>query len=736
MNRRTIIFLLSVFALSFNMVGVAQDDKKEISLEDIYKNRKFASRGFPGVQSMNDGEHYCQLKKDSLNLYEYETGKYYGTVVLAKRLIPDGDTVPIPMAGYEFSPDETKILFSTDDEPIYRRSSKANYFVYDLKTDKLFPLSKNGKQRLATFSPDGSKIAFVRENNLFITDISGNSGDPGSHGELQITDDGKSNEIINGAADWVYEEEFEFSLAFAWSPDGKKLAYYRFDERKVKEYQLTYYGDLYPEQYKYKYPKAGEDNSVIGINMYDLGSGKTLPVDIGKESDIYIPRIKWTEDPNTLALYRMNRHQNKLELLLADAATGSSKVVYSEENKYYIEINDHWRFLSNKKEFLISSEKDGYRHLYLYDITGKLVRQLTKGNFDVLDMLGIDEKNGRVYYSSAETSPMDKDICAVDLDGKKKARLNSKPGGNSADFSKTFTYYIGRWSDINTPAYIAVYRSNGSEVRVLQDNARLRETIAEYRFSKAEFFKFKTEEGTELNGLMVKPPDFDPSRKYPVLFTIYGGPGSQTVNNSWGTVSSWNQLWAQKGIIVVSVDNRGTGGRGEEFKKCTYLQLGKYETEDQISAAKYLGTLGYVDKARIGMWGWSFGGYLTLSCLTKGADYFSFGIAVAPVTNWKYYDNIYTERFMRTPKENNEGYEDNSPVNHAEKLKGKLLLICGMADDNVHPQNSYDMVTALVGADKQFESQFYPNSNHGIYTGKNTSFHLYKRMTDFITSNL
>ena len=608
--------------------------------------------------------------------------------------------------------------------------------MYDLNTKKLFPLSKNGKQRLAKFSPDGSKVAFVRDNNIFITNLGPGIAHGSSLNEIQITTDGKVNEIINGATDWVYEEEFEFSQAFAWSPDGKKIAFYRFDESNVKEYQLTYYGDLYPEQYKYKYPKAGEDNSIIGIYFYDLDSKKITPVDIGKETDIYIPRIKWTEDANTLALYRMNRHQNKLEILFANSVTGTSRVVYTEENKYYIEINDHWHFLKNKQEFLLSSEKDGYRQLYIYDITGKPIRQLTHGNFDVIDVFGIDEKAGLVYYSSTETSPMDKDICAVSLDGSKKIKLNAKPGGNSVDFNKTFTYYIGRWSDINTPPYIAVYKSNGAEVRLLQDNAKLREIMYEYRYSKTEFFKIKTEDGVELNGFMVKPPDFDPARKYPVLFTIYGGPGAQTVNNSWGAVSSWNQLWAQNGIIVVSVDNRGTGGRGAEFKKCTYLQLGKYETLDQIEAAKYLGTLGYIDKTRIGMWGWSFGGYLTLSCLTKGADYFSFGIAVAPVTNWKYYDNIYTERFMRTPKENNEGYEDNSPVNHADKLKGKLLIICGMADDNVHPQNSYDMVTALVGANKQFESQFYPNSNHGIYTGKNTSFHLYSRMTDFILRNL
>ncbi len=739
MNRFMLKSVLSVFLLVIQTMTMAQVEKKTITLEDIFKNRKFSSKGAGGLQSMNDGDHFCQLKKDSLNVYEYATGKLSGTLVTSKKLIPPGDTVAIPMGSFEFSDDETKILFATDDEAIYRRSSKANYYIYDLKNEKLFPLSKKGKQRLATFSPDGTKIAFVRDNNLFIKDMSiglilaGGKQDGDETGiEYQVTTDGRINEIIIGATDWVYEEEFEFSKAFCWSPDGARIAFYRFDERNVKEYQLTYYGDLYPEQYKYKYPKAGEDNSLVNIYLYDLKSKKTIPVDIGKETDIYVPRIMWTEDASTLALYRMNRHQSKLDMLLADAATGTSKVVYTEENKYYIEINDHWHFFKNKKEFLLSSEKDGYRHLYLYDVNGKLIRQLTQGTWDVIDVLGVDEKNGWVYYSSAQPTPMDKDICAVSLDGQKRLKLNKRTGGNSADFSKNFAWHVGRWSDVNTPPYTAVYRTDGDEVRLLQDNSKLKETMKTYQFSKAEFFKFTTSEGIELNGLMVKPPDFDPAKKYPVLFTIYGGPGSQTVNNSWGTVSAWNQLWAQRGIIVVSVDNRGTGGRGEEFKKCTYLQLGKYETLDQVEAAKYLSTLDYVDKGRIGMWGWSFGGYLTLSCLTKGADYFSFGVAVAPVTNWKYYDNIYTERFMRTPQENKEGYEDNSPVNHADKLKGKLLIICGMADDNVHPQNSYDMVTALVAADKQFESQFYPNSNHGIYTGKNTSFHLYKRMTDFI----
>ncbi len=732
--------LLSVILLTVQALTFAQTEKKLITLDDIYKNRKFSAKGVYGLQSMNDGEHYCQLKKDSLNLYDYVTGNYTGTIVTAKKLIPAGDTVPIAMSSFEFSDDETRILFATDEEPIYRRSSKAEYYIYDIRTEKLVPLSKKGKQRLATFSPDGSKVAFVRDNNLFIQEL-GFSDKDIRKGELntaeyQVTFDGKMNEIINGATDWVYEEEFEFSKAFEWSPDGKSLAYYRFDEKNVREYQLTYYGDLYPEQYKYKYPKAGEDNSLISIHIFNLEKRKTVTADIGTETDIYIPRILWTQDPGILSLYRMNRHQNHLDLMLIDASTGKARTVYTEDSRYYIEINDYLTFLKENKGFVISSEKDGYRHLYHYDMQGKLVNQLTKGQWEVTDLYGIDEKSGKVYYASAETSPVDRDIFMISLDGTGKQKLSSEKGSNVATFNKTFTMFVHRWSDINTPPVFTLCNADGKVIRSLQDNAKLRETMVTYQFAKAEFVMIKTNDGIELSAAVLKPHDFDPSKKYPVLFTIYGGPGSQTVLNSWGTFSSWNQLWSQHGIIVVSVDNRGTGGRGEEFKKCTYLQLGKYETIDQVEAARYFSSLGYVDSTRIGMWGWSFGGYLTLSCLTKGADYFSFGIAVAPVTNWKYYDNIYTERFMRTPRENNEGYEDNSPVNHAAKMKGKLLMIHGMADDNVHPQNAYDMFTALVAADKTFDSEFYPNSNHGIYTGKNTTIHLYKRMTDFILKNL
>ncbi len=714
----------------------SQDAIKRITIEDVFKKRTFSSKRVSGIHPMNDGRFFCKVKQDSLNVYDYKTGAYQRTIITSEDLIPAGDSVPVPIKTYKLSDDETRILFTVARESIYRHSSRAYYYVYDIQTKSLTPVSDQGKQRLATFSPDGSKVAFVYQNNLFVRDLSSSTEHRASSIEQQITFDGKMNEIINGSTDWVYEEEFGFTKGFFWSPDGTKIAFYRFDETPLKEYYLKYYGDVYPELYTYKYPKAGEDNSFIEVRIYDLETGKTTTVDIGKKRDIYIPRIKWTNDPNTLALYRMNRHQSHLELILADAATGETRVILKEVNPWYIDITDDWIFLKDNKSVLLTSEKDGYNHIYLYSLDGQLIRQITSGEWDVRALYGLDEEQRLVYFQSSETSPLDRDIYVVSIDDSGLKKLSVTEGYNRAQFNTDFTWYINNWSDINTPPYITVNDSKGKVVRVLETNENLKKKISEYDFSAVDFFSFETGDHLELNGWMLKPPDFDPDKKYPVLFTIYGGPGSQTVTNRWGAASLWNQFFAQHGIIVVSVDNRGTGGRGQEFKKCTYLELGKYETLDQIEAAKYLGTLPYVDRNRIGMWGWSFGGYLTLSCMTKGADYFSMGVAVAPVTNWKFYDNIYTERFMRTPQENEKGYEENSPVNHAEKLKGKLLLIHGMADDNVHPQNSYDMITALVAANKQFELMLYPNSNHGIRSGKNTRWHNFTRMTDFILENL
>ena len=729
--KKNILFLFFVIpGLALN----AQIINKKIALEDIWTSGTFYSKTMDDVVSMKDGEHYSMLENDiMINEYEYKTGEKTKTIVRTSQLVPKGqeeeEEEGISIDEYSFSPDESKILIGTGTERIYRYSTRMDYYIWDIKTEQLTKLSTGGKQRLASFSPDGSKIAFIRDNNLFIADISSGKED-------QITTDGLYNNIINGSPDWVYEEEFEFTKAYFWSPDGNKLAFYRFDESKVKEYDMVLYDSLYPTIYKYKYPKAGENNSIVSILMYDLKTGKTQTMDIGTEKDQYIPRIKWTQDPNILSIQRMNRLQNKFEILLTDATNGTSKVIYTETNKYYIEISDNLTFLKDKMSFIMTSDKDGYNHIYLYDIQGNLVKQLTSGKWDVTEVKGVDEKNQIVYYTSAEEAPMNRALYSVKLDGAEKTKISAKEGTNEANFNEGYKYFINTYSNANTPPYITINKMNGKEQKVIIDNSEIISAMREYGFTSEEFFKFKTSENIELNGWMIKPPDFNTNKKYPVVMYIYGGPGAQTVENSWGSLDfAWFEMLAQKGYIVVSVDNRGTDARGEAFKKCTYGQLGKLETIDQIDAAKYLGSLAYVDKSRIGIWGWSYGGYMTALCLTKGADYFKAGIAVAPVTNWRYYDNIYTERYMGLPKDNANGYDDNSPINYVKKLKGKFLLVHGTADDNVHFQNSMMLANALVNANKQFEMQFYPDKNHGIYGGY-TRYHLFKKMTDFILTNL
>lgn len=727
MKRLPALLIAALFLVNLQ----AQTEKKELTLDLIFKSREFSAARMQGLNPMNDGKLFTQLKTDSINAYSYETGELKEVIVTSSELIPAGDTVPIPLWGYELSADESKILFATATDPIYRYSSRSNYYVFDRKTRNLLKLSENGKQGLADFSPDATKVAFVRENNLFIKDLV-------SGQENQITFDGRDRHIINGTTDWVYEEEFAITKGFEWSPDGKKIAFMRFDETEVKEWWLTNYGELYPEHHRYKYPKAGEDNSIVTVHMYDLESGQTINLDTGTETDQYIPRIRWTQDPESLAIFRVNRLQNKLEILLTDASTGKSRVTYTEQNKYYLDENnyDNIVFMENGKEVIIKSEQDGFNHLYLYNLDGSKVNLITSGKWEVTDVLGIDQKNKKVYFQSAEASPMERNIYVVGFDGKGKKLLTPDKGWNSAQFSSDFSYFIKTYSDANTPPVYSVNSGrDGREIRVLAENSKLTEKRREYGLSPKEFFTITTSEGVELNAWKIMPHHFDPNKKYPVLFTIYSGPGSQTVRNSFAA-ELWEQYLAQEGIMVVSVDNRGTGFRGEEFKKMTYLQLGKYETIDQIEAAKYLASLPYVDTDKIGVFGWSYGGYMSTLCITKGADIFDVAIAVAPVTNWRFYDNIYTERFMRTPQENPDGYDDNSPINHVEKLKGKYLLIHGMSDDNVHPENTYDLITALVAADKDFELMVYPNSNHGIYTGQNTRFHLYRKMTDFLLLNL
>lgn len=724
--------LLFVLVLMLNQTLFAQ---QQITISDIWASRKFMPKMVYGINPMQHGSHYAVIEENKINVYDYQTGEQLHTLVNLEELVPENEKDPIAVGSYNLSSDETKLLIPTATESIYRHSSRSEYYYYDLNTKILRRLSKNGKQQLADFSPDGTMIAFARENNVFVYDIATDT-------EKQITSDGKTNEIIYGTTDWVYEEEFSFTKAFFWSPDSKRIAFYRFDESNVKEFQLEYFGELYPEWYRYKYPKAGEDNSLVSIHVYDIVNSSTNMMDIGAETDIYIPRIKWTANPEVLSIQRLNRLQNHFEILLANVSSGETTVLYKEENPFYIDINDHLNFLPGNELFLLSSEKDGFNHLYLYNLKGEEVKQLTSGNWDVTEVFGYDPRKKMVYFQSAETSPLDRQIFSVSLKGK-KTQLTSTPGTNNASFSTDFSYFINTNTTANSPHTFTVNNNDGKVLRILDDNSKLKETLAQFSLSKKEFFtisdsaiKLPNGENVSLNAWKILPPHFDAAKKYPVLLYVYGGPGSQTVVNSWGYYDYfWFEMLAQQGFIVVSVDNRGTGARGELFKKMTYKELGKYETEDMITTARFLGTLPYVDKAKIGIFGWSYGGFMASSAITKGADYFNTAIAVAPVTSWRYYDNIYTERFMQLPNENALGYDDNSPINHVSKLKGNFLLVHGSADDNVHYQNSMDLISALVAADKQFDLMIYPNKNHGIYGG-NTRKHLYEKMTSFLLKHL
>ena len=735
MNMKYFLILLITLTFQSGFLS-AQKGTKSITLEDIFSKNTFRQAGVNGIQSMNDGIHYTTTEENDSQIvkHEYATGATLETLFNLKDFQQSG----IKSIGeYQFSKNERKLIITTATEPIYRRSFTAEYYIYDLETKSLKRLSDNGKQQLATFSPDGSKVAFVRKNNLFIKDLT-------TEKEAQITTDGKFNAVINGAPDWVYEEEFSFSKAFEWSPDSKFLAYIRFDESKVPLYSMMMFAGaapvleqnkLYPSVYSFKYPKAGEPNSVVSVHSYELGSATTRKMDVGTETDMYITRIQFTQDPSKLAILRLNRHQNKLDILFANPADGQSKTIYVEENKYFIDEPQYeaLQFLSDKKHFCITSERDGWNHIYLYDMDGKLVRQITSGNWDVTDFQGYDAVTKRFFYVSAETSPLRRDVYSITLNGKKKVRLTHDDGTNTPSFSTSFNYFINNFSSVKTPRQVTLNDANGKLIRTLENNKALIDKLSDYKFSEKEFFTFTTTQGIKLNGWMIKPSDFNPAKKYPVLMTQYSGPNSQQVLDSWSM--SWNDYLAQQGFIVACIDPRGTGARGEEFRKMTYLQLGKYETVDQIEAAGYIGGLPYVDKDRIGIWGWSYGGFISCSCMVKGNGIFKAGIAVAPVTNWRFYDNIYTERYMRTPAENPKGYDDNSPLSFAANLQGKFLICHGTADDNVHTQNTYEFTEQLVQANKQFEMQLYTNRNHNI-RGGNTTIHLYTRMTEFLKANL
>jgi dipeptidyl-peptidase-4 len=731
---------LSMFLVLGTLCTTAQE-KKNITLEDLYQRGTFYARSVRGMNSMKDGVTYGNFEKGALNIYNYKTGKLVKTLFEINDLYPEGAEIPIAMQDYELSNDESKVLFLTDMESIYRHSFTANYYVYDLKTKSLKPLSSNGKQRLATFSPDATKVAFMRDNNLFIKDLQNGN-------EKQFTFDGLYNHIINGAPDWVYEEEFSFSQGFFWSPDSRKIAFMRFDESKVKEFQMEEFEGLYPEWYSFKYPKAGEDNSIVEIYVYDLESGKTVKMDTGKETDIYLPRIAWTKDPNVLAIQRLNRHQNHLEILAANATTGESRVFFEDTNDYYIDITDDWTFLEDGNSFLMTSEKSGYNHIYMYLLDGSLVKQLTAGNWDVTQVYGYDAKNKEVYFQAAKNSPVDRQIYAVNLKGKMREVIG-REGTNNARFSNDFSYLININSTINQPNQYELYTNKGKLVRVLEDNKAYVEKLKDYNLGEKKLFKisdpaFVLPDGTQVDvdAWQILPPDFDPNKKYPVLIYVYGGPGHQTVNNSWANSDYWwLQLLAQQGIISVSINNRGSGAQGEVFKKMTYLQLGKYETEDMITLAKYMAKQPYVDGSRIGIYGWSYGGFMAANGITKGADVISTAVSVAPVTNWRYYDNVYTERFIRTPQENPDGYDKNSPVHNTKLIKGNYLLCHGSGDDNVHYQNAMELIKAMISNGKQFDLMIYPNKNHGIYGGYEYGngecrMHLFNKIDNFLFKHL
>jgi len=717
-------------------VSIRAQQKIPLTLEDIWTKPTFRAAAVPGFNWMNDGRYYSALEAGSLVQHEVTTGKALQTLVAAAELQVPGEAKPLAVDGYSFNANEQKVIFTTATEPIYRHSARASYYVFDRGTKKLTPLSAGGKQGYATFSPDGQRVAFTRDNNVYVTDLA-------TMQETAVTTNGVKNNLINGSTDWVYEEEFGFAQGFFWSPDSKQIAFYTFDESQVPEYDMQEWGDLYPKEYRFKYPKAGEKNSVVSVSSYDVASARTTKLDVGPEPDQYIPRVMWTQVPNTLSIQRLNRLQNKLEILHGDVTTGKARVVLTDTNPAYVEINDDLRYLAGGKQFVFTSERDGYQHLYLYDMSGKQLRQLTKGNWEISAINGFDPKTNNLYYTSTEGSALQRHLYRINLSGKGKQRVSDAGNGTDVvNMSPDTKYFLNTYSSTGVPAVVSLREgSTGKLVKTLEDNAKLKQTLAQYDLGKLEFFTFKTSEGIELNAYMIKPSNFDPAKKYPVLMQVYGGPSfgttsSQTVlDNYGGSNYLWHQMLTEKGYIVVSVENRGTAGRGAAFRKATYANLGKFETIDQGEGAKYLGALPFVDKARIGIWGWSYGGYMASLAMTKNADLFKMGIAVAPVTNWRYYDTVYTERYLKTPQENPGGYDDNSPVQFAQNLKGKFLLVHGTGDDNVHFQNSIAFVDALIKANKDYQTLYYPNRNHGI-AGGNTRLHLYRQMTNFVLQNL
>ena len=735
MKKLSILFLLCLLVQVVPAQGSKALDLKEIT------SGKFRAEGIQGVIPMADGEHYTQMNAEGTQIikYSFRTGQQVEVVFdVAKAR----ECTFKRFDGYTFSPDGSKILIRTETQPIYRHSYKAVHYLYTIKRNIVEKLSEGGPQQSPVFSPDGNMVAFVRDNNIFLVKmLYGNS-------ESQVTEDGKFNHVLNGIPDWVYEEEFCFATALEFSPDNTMLAFIRFDESEVASFtfpifagQAPHYSALetYPGAYTYKYPKAGEANSKVSVHTFDIKSKVTRKMKLPLDPDGYIPRIRFTQDAAKLAIMTLNRNQNRFDLYFADPRSTLCKLVLRDESPYYINESVFDNIMFYPQNFSFISEKDGYSHLYWYSMGGNLVKQVTKGKFEVKRFIGWDAATNTFYFESNEESPLRTAVYKTDKKGG-RIKLSEKAGTNSAIFSSNLKYFMNTYSNLQTPAVITLNDNTGKVLKTLVTNQKLKETLAQYQLPKKEFFTFRTSQGTELNGWMIKPADFNESKKYPVLLYQYSGPGSQEVVDKWGIGGDrggigWDAYMASKGYVIVCVDGRGTGGRGAEFAKCTYLNLGVKEAQDQVETAKHMAAQPYVDKSRIGIWGWSFGGYMTIMSMSEGTPIFKAGAAVAAVTDWRFYDTVYVERFMRTPQQNAEGYKAGSAFTRAANLNGRLLLVHGMADDNVHFQNCAEYSECLVQADKQFDMQVYTNRNHGIYGG-NTRYHLFTRLTEFFLNNL
>jgi dipeptidyl-peptidase-4 len=697
---------------------------QEITLEEIW-NGTFSAKRMNSLNSIN-GDFYAVLNYDrntgatTIDKYSYKTLEKVETILSSNELQEVNS-----FSSYSFNNDETKIILGTNFQKIFRRSFKGTFYAYDIASKELTLIGKEIQEPV--FSPDNEKVAFAKNNNLFIKNVKTNA-------VTQVTADGKKNSIINGITDWVYEEEFAFVRAFEWSNNSTYLAYLRFDETNVPTFSMDMVGsELYPSQQVFKYPKAGEENAKVSLHMYNVAKASKKQIPLGDYE--YIPRIKWSNSDDILVATTLNRHQNNLNLFKVNALNNTTTLLLNETDKAYVDITDNLTFLVDNS-FIWTSEKKGYNHIYHYDFNGKLINQITKGNWEVTNYYGFNERKKTIYYQSVENGSTNRGVYSIGLDGRKKKLLSNNDGQNNAAFSTNLNYFINTFSSSDTPPIYSLFSDKGKMIKVIKDNTQLKEDLSAYKMSPKEFSTININ-GNELNMWMIKPLGFDKTKKYPMLMFQYSGPGSQQVANRWnGANDYWHNMLAQKGMIVVCVDGRGTGLKGANFKKVTQKELGKYEVEDQIAAAKALAKRSYIDEDNIGIWGWSYGGFMSTNCLLKGNDVFSTAIAVAPVTSWRFYDSVYTERYMQTPQENASGYDDNSPINYADKLEGNYLLVHGTGDDNVHVQNSMRMINALIAADKQFDMFIVPDRTHGIYKGKNTRLNLYTKMTNFIEEHL